>query len=137
MYIFSTTAIIILSLTGFLIASYIHNKKKKKKKLICPMRSNCDTVIHSDYSRIMGIPVENLGIFYYASIFIAHIVVSFLTPNPIYKLIFFGISLCSVFFSAYLISIQAFIIKEWCTWCLCSAVVSLLICLFSYIQLSF
>ena len=124
-------------LAGFLLASYIHRKKKSKKKLICPMRSNCDTVIHSDYSKIIGIPVEILGMIYYVftGLIYSLIFVLNLWSLPI-AIVLFGISLCSVFFSVYLVSLQALVIRQWCIWCICSACVSLLISVLSYIHIT-
>jgi uncharacterized membrane protein len=117
---------------GFSIAFYIHNKKQKKKKLICPMRSNCEKVIHSDYSKILGLSVEVLGMTYYAFICIFYITSLFIPLDKTYSLVLFVGSLCSVLFSFYLIFVQAFILRQWCVWCLSSAVISVLICALSY-----
>jgi uncharacterized membrane protein len=136
MQILFISSISLLGLIGFFLASYIYRKKRAKKKLICPMRSNCDSVIHSDFSKILGIPVEVLGMLYYAFIALAYGAVYLLdvwiTPVP---QILLAISGCSVLFSVYLISLQAFVIKHWCTWCLCSGITSLLIFVLSYIHL--
>ena len=126
----------LLGLKGFLIASYIHRKKLGKKKLICPMRSNCETVIHSDYSKILGINVEILGMSYYflVSIMYAFLnVLNFYFPNILWILLAF--SGCSVLFSIYLLSVQTFIIRHWCIWCLFSALISVLIFFLSYLNL--
>lgn len=128
--------IALLGLTGFLISAYIYNKKKAKKKLICPRRSNCETVIHSDYSKVLGIPVEVMGMIYYA--FIGSIYsfgFNFNFWSPTIASIVFGITACSVLFSVYLVSIQTFVLKHWCMWCLCSALTSILIFVSSYIHL--
>ncbi len=119
--------IIALGLFGFLLASYIHRKKSAKKKLVCPMRSNCETVIHSDYSKILGVPVEVLGMCYYAFIALSYGVYHITYTSPIFLIVLSGISLSAVIFSTYLISLQAFVIKQWCTWCLCSAMTSAII----------
>jgi uncharacterized membrane protein len=130
-------SIIILAFSGFILASYIHINKQKKKKLICPLRSNCETVIRSDYSKIIGIPVEVLGVLYYGLVFAAHILMLTFGPvTPYATEVLFGLSLSSVLFSVYLVSVQAFVIRQWCTWCLCSAFVSFLICAFSYFTLA-
>lgn len=132
MHTLLTSLIIVLGLGGFLIAQYIYRKKKAKTKLVCPRRSNCDTVIHSDYSKIFGIPVEGLGMYYYASVVITYCVFLFRPANEIINLVVLGISMSSVLFSIYLVSMQAFVIKQWCAWCLASASISLLILILSY-----
>ncbi len=126
----------LLGLVGFFISLYIYDKKKAKKKLVCPRRSNCDTVIHSDYSKIITIPVEVLGMVYYAFMGSIYTIVFIfdLWSNSI-ALVLLGVSICSVLFSIYLLSIQAFVVKHWCLWCLSSALVSILIFILSYVHL--
>lgn len=129
------SAITVLGLTGFNISSYIRNKKISKKKLVCPMRSNCDTVIHSDHSQILGIPVEVLGIIYYAFISSVYSIIFIfgLWSMPV-GIVLVGISMFAVLFSIYLVSMQAFVIKHWCTWCLFSAFISFIIFGLSYLH---
>jgi uncharacterized membrane protein len=127
--------LIILGLGGFFLASYIHRKKRAKKKMICPMHSNCDTVIHSDYSRILGIPVEVLGMTFYLFIVLSYtlaLVSGYWTAAIAFILL--GASICSVLFSVYLVSLQMFILKHWCIWCMSSALISLFILIFSYLH---
>ncbi len=135
MHILLVNLISLLGLLGFLLSFYIYSKKKTKQKLICPMRSNCDTVIHSDYSKIIGIPVEILGMVYYTLIGSAYSIIFILDLWSIsVALILIGISICALLFSIYLVTLQAFVIKQWCTWCLGSATISALIFLLSYLH---
>ncbi|MDP3696963.1 MAG: vitamin K epoxide reductase family protein [Candidatus Taylorbacteria bacterium] len=118
--------IIFLAFGGFLIALYIrHHKKNIQEALICPLKANCDTVIHSDYSKFLGIPVEILGTIYYIFIAVGYgLIVIF--PTLGLPLIASGLmfaTVCAFTFSIYLTLIQAFILKNWCTWCLISAVI--------------
>ena len=135
MFYFLGYVLIGLGFGGFLLSSYIYNKKRAKKKLICPMRANCDTVIHSQYSRVLWIPVEILGMLYYVAISLAYMFVS--VPG-VWSVsiggVLVGASVCSVLFSIYLVSLQVFVIKHWCSWCLGSALLSLLIMIVSYIH---
>lgn len=137
MHVLLINLIAILAITGFLIAAYIYGKKKAKKKLVCPRYSNCDTVIHSDYSKIFGIPVEILGMIYYVFIGSAYtIVFIFGLWSANVGILLVGISMCAVLFSIYLVSIQAFVLRHWCVWCLSSAIISILIFILSYIHLT-
>lgn len=116
--------IIFLGFGGFLIAMYIrHHKKNVQEALICPLKANCDTVIHSDYSKFFGIPVEVLGMIYYAIITVSYgLVIIFPTLYiPIIASSLLALSLFAFLFSLYLTLVQAFVIKNWCTWCLISA----------------
>lgn len=115
--------IILLALGGFLIAVYIRSHKETGKTLICPVSNTCDTVIHSDYSRFFGIPVEFLGMAYYGIIAVSY-GIFLVRPDFIYPITDFlllGLSLVALLFSVYLTFIQAFTLRQWCTWCLISA----------------
>lgn len=115
--------LIFTSFAGFLLSLYIYHKKREKKPMVCPLKSDCNAVIYSQFSSFFGIPLEILGLVYYAIIAIAY--GTFLAlPNLISSsLLFATLSLTTVgfFFSIYLIFIQAFAIKQWCVWCLTSA----------------
>lgn len=126
-YIFSQTIVVLLGLFGFLLASHIHNKKTNNKRLVCPLRSDCNTVINSDYSKMLGIPVEVLGMMYYAFISISYGLynLNFMPDN--FPMIFLGVSFLATIFSVYLIFVQLFKIKQICVWCIGSAFICFLI----------
>src|SRR3989344_4525921 len=118
--------IIFLAFGGFLIARYIrHHKKNVQEALICPLRANCDTVIHSDYSKFLGIPVEVLGMVYYSLLAISYGSIM-VFPVLGVTLVVSGLMLatmCAFIFSVYLTLVQALVLKNWCTWCLISATI--------------
>jgi len=118
--------IIFLAFGGFLIANYIrHHKKNIKEALVCPLRANCDTVIHSDYSKIFGIPVEALGMVYYGLLAVSYglLVILPVLNQPLIASSLLFATICAFVFSIYLTLLQAFVIKNWCTWCLISAAI--------------
>lgn len=121
--------LIILGAIGFLLSFYIYIRKSAKKPLVCPLRSNCDKVVGSKYSEILGIPVEILGMVYYAFVVLSHVGL-YLFPGIVDSFVMsFAILLSfgAFCFSVYLICVQAFILREWCFWCMTSAFVSFLI----------
>lgn len=112
-----------LAILGFTIAFYIAVKKRTNRPLVCPLKSNCDNVIHSHHSHFLGIPVEYIGMLYYAFLALFHAVL-IAYPSLVSPLSYFigiVISTQAFLFSLYLIAIQAFVLKEWCTWCITSA----------------
>ena len=131
----SSVILIFLAFIGFAIAFYIrHHKKNIKEALVCPLKANCDTVIHSDYSKFLGIPVELLGLIYYGLVAISYGLFVVL-PETATSLTIFMIHLASVLaflFSIYLTLVQAFALKNWCTWCLISATISASIFIISF-----
>ena len=128
-------ALMLVGFAGFSVASYIYRKKHRKLPLVCPMNGNCDLVTHSTYSNFLGMPIERLGMVYYIAVFLFHAVV-LLDPalaTPAALAVSLGTVTAAFFFSLYLVSLQAFVIKQWCTWCVCSAVICLAIVLLSWL----
>ena len=115
--------IIVLALAGLSLAAFIHVKKKLAAPLVCPIGHSCDPVVHSDYSRFMNIPVEILGILYYTLILLAYSLFVLYPEMQSQELVVSLLMSSSIafLFSLYLTFVQAFILKEWCTWCLISA----------------
>lgn len=125
-------------LLGLSLCLYILLSKHEKKPLVCPLEGSCDEIIHSKHSQPLGIPVEIIGIGYYTLILISYGIFALLhaAPAPLALITLTFISTCALLFSVYLVSIQAFIIKHWCSWCLISAGLSTFICIISFITLS-
>jgi uncharacterized membrane protein len=126
-----------LAFVGFLIASYIHRTKKSSSPLVCPLEGSCEAVIHSDQSSLFGIPVELLGAIYYALMGTAY-VFFFLFPSMLHELFPYSLLAVTAFaflFSLYLTAIQAFVLKHWCTWCLFSAGICVMMFLITVIVL--
>lgn len=132
--IYFKLAIAILGFCGFFVAQYIYkHKKKRTTPLICPMKFNCNNVIHSNYAKFLGISLEVYGIIYYILIAIIYFYLSFYTILSIPFII--SLVLLSFFafiFSLYLIFIQIFVLKEGCFWCFVSAFISIIIFILTF-----
>jgi uncharacterized membrane protein len=128
-------SIIISGIIGFSIAYYIYSyKRNKTKSLVCPLNFHCDPVINSKYSKIFGFPVEVLGLMYYAIISVAYI---FFWLSPFSVNFWFTQSVvwasaAAFIFSIYLTYIQAFTLKNWCSWCLVSAALCVVILVLAF-----
>src|SRR3990167_9694686 len=115
--------IIFTAFLGFLIAFHLQQKKHGKKPFVCPLKARCDIVVNSNYACFFGIPVEFLGMFYYAVI-AAGYGATFIWPEYTNSHVYFFLFLLSgmaFLFSAYLIFIQGVVIRHWCTCCIGSA----------------
>lgn len=113
----------ILALFGFFVARHIHAEKKADRPLICPIKFDCQTVVHSDYSKFLGVPVEVFGMIYYMFVFVSYTVLAFLGA-VLPQVYIVGLVLLSVFaflFSVYLILVQLLILRKFCSWCIVSA----------------
>ena len=122
--------LIILSIIGFAVSFYIHHSKKHDKPMYCPIGGNCDEVVKSKYGKTFGIENTIPGMLYYIMIFTCGIVL--LLNRNIFKhaLVYHfvvGASIASVAFAAYLVAVQAFVLRKWCDYCIASTIASVLI----------
>lgn len=121
--IFFNLGPIIFGLAGLTVAGYVYIKKKTAQPMVCPLNGECEMVTTSRYSKFFGLPVELMGIFYYGLIilvYVLHNLIPWLLSDTIIFLLT-GVTIGAFVFSLYLIFIQAFVLKKWCTWCLFSA----------------
>src|SRR3989338_5171768 len=107
--------LITAALGGFVLAAFIFISKRKAKPIACPMDGHCDDVVRSEFSKFFGVPVEILGMLYYAVAVAAYSVFYFYSGLAV------PLASFSFLFSLYLTFIQAFNLKQWCVWCLTSA----------------
>lgn len=117
--------ILLSSVAGLSIAFYIAWKKRQPHPIVCPLRGHCDAVVKSDYSKFFHIPVELLGIAYYVFTFFSYLYLIFnpsINVNPLFTFFVLALSSVAFMFSMYLTFIQAFLIRQFCTWCIVSAV---------------
>lgn len=123
--------ILVLGVCGFLVAKHIRNHKVKNAPLVCMVGFDCHTVVNSDYSKFMGIPVEIFGMIYYAFISVFYLIFIFVPMPDIWSLdlnfVLFVVSFIAFLFSLYLIGVQIFVLKKGCSWCIVSAFICLLI----------
>ncbi|HEY4475194.1 MAG TPA: vitamin K epoxide reductase family protein [Candidatus Paceibacterota bacterium] len=123
-----TATFIVLSLAGLVNAGYLSYKHFQKKLLVCPINHDCNAVVESKWGHMFGVRNEILGILYYLAMF-AGILIFILKPNLILDIsnyIFIGTAI-GLIFSAFLTYLQKFVIKEYCFYCLISALISLLL----------
>jgi uncharacterized membrane protein len=124
----------LVALGGMGLAGYIYKTKARQENLVCPLDGHCDAVVQSQYSKFIGVPVELMGVAYYGVTALLYIlfVLSVVPYTPFFSLVMVLLGLSGGLFSVYLVSIQAFVLKQWCTWCIGSAFLSLLIMLLSF-----
>ena len=120
----------ILALIGLADASYLLYKKLRKEKLVCFIWDDCDKVTKSKYGYLLGIPNEFFGVGFYLFA-LALFVISLLGNTmilgfPLLFLLLFAVIPASLV-SLYLLFVQAFILREWCEWCILSAIINFLI----------
>lgn len=119
---------------GFILAFYIWNQKRLKKgKMVCPLRGNCQAVVTSSYAKFLGVPVEVLGMAYYALIALGYgILASIPVDPPLLTYSLLVVTAAALLFSLYLTFIQVFTLRQICTWCFGSAGLSIFIFILAY-----
>jgi len=124
---------------GFGVALYIYHTKRHHRQLVCPIGSDCNAVITSRYSKFLGVPLEYCGMFYYSVIFTAYIIL-ISAPQLLSELFVSGLIIltaAALLFSLYLLFAQAFLLRQWCIWCLLSATLSIAIFITSLASVDF
>ncbi|GBD34234.1 hypothetical protein HRbin34_00561 [bacterium HR34] len=122
---------VFLSLIALTVVFYIFSSKRKAKPLVCPLGHDCNEVVTSEYSKFLGIPLEYLGMFYFSSVAAVYSFMYF--TGGVHSYLYFFLVLLSgisFVFSIYLLSVQRFILKSWCTLCLFCSSISILILFF-------
>lgn len=94
--------------------------------MVCYVGKDCDSVIHSEYSKFLGVPLEILGMIYYGALTFSYILFSLSPPLYVVDWVFWVLAITAgaFLFSLYLTFIQGFVLREWCEWCLTSATMS-------------
>jgi len=117
---------LILAVIGLGISGYLTYTKLQNIDPVCSESAgfDCGAVQSSVYSEVIGIPVQYLGLLGYLSIvglLIAEIQNTRLAEFA--PILLVGITLFGFGFSLYLTYIEAFVLEEWCQWCVVSALV--------------
>ena len=117
-----------LSLLGLTISAYVWVSQRFNKPIACWTR-DCDRVIRSPYSRLLGVHNSAIGLWLFFFIFVMTLLHDLgwepwpkLTSSTLIALSFIG-----TLVSLYLTYIQLFVLKGLCNWCLTSALLILAI----------
>ena len=122
------TSFIVLSFLGILDAGYLAYKHLQKKPLVCPINHNCAEVTDSKWANMFGLRNEYMGLAYYIVLFCIGVAAGIYSAyqQPLY-LVLFGTTVLGMIYSAFLVSLQAFVIKNYCFYCMISALLTLLL----------
>ena len=120
------TTLIVLGLLGVADAIYLIFKSREKKQLVCPIGDDCSKVLDSTWNKIFFIKNDILGLLFYVGIIIGAILLLLEFNEKILTILTIGSGI-GVFFSGFLVFIQAKIIKNYCFYCLISAFINVLI----------
>ncbi len=117
---------VFLAFIGFLIAFHIHHKNRTGERLVCFVGRDCDAVVKSEYAAFLGVPITLWGMGYFAFVgiaYLAHLIYPQIGTDA-FILAALALTSAAFLFSLYLIFIQMFALRQWCEWCLATAVIS-------------
>lgn len=117
-----------LSLLGLGISAYVWYSQRSGRPIACWTR-DCDRVIRSPYSRLLGIHNSAIGFWVFLLILVMTLI-GHLRPEPWPDRAFLAVaalSLVGTLVSLYLAYIQLFVLKGICNWCLTSGLLILAI----------
>ncbi len=109
---------------GMLDSVYLIYKNRPNQVLSCPLNTKCNAVLKSKWNKFLGVRNEIWGILYYLTLL-------FLMVMYLYNVIGSEIIVITVSFgviySAFLTYIQIYRLKEYCVFCLFSAMINILL----------
>ena len=107
-------AIAVCALAGAAVAAYLVHTRYAHTQIACTT-GGCETVQHSRYAKLAGVPVALLGLAAYLAIF-----ATALSSRVEAAAIGAAIAIAGLAFAIYLIVIQVAVIDAICQWCLAS-----------------
>ncbi len=117
--------IFVFSAIGVSETAYLIQTRFASKKPVCLIGGNCNTVLSSKYNRLFLIHNDILGLtFYSLTCLMAVFSVLGIGDQKLILHIIEGLISAATVMSMVLVIIQWRIIREWCFWCLTSAMVT-------------
>ncbi len=111
-----------LSSVGIAEAAYLIRKRRAAQAPVCPIGTDCTTVLSSKYSRLFGIHNDILGLCSYIAIAVAAaLLVDNVGPLVMWALAVQALVALGALFSMFLLYIQWRVLRAWCFWCVMSA----------------
>jgi len=123
-----TATFIVLSVLGLVDTVYLVYQHYKKKPLVCPLDHDCSVVTESKWNKIFFVRNDIIGLLFYLTVLIA-ILIQIFSPDLIPNLLLL-ITIATAFgllTSIFLVYIQLKVIKDYCFYCMISAVINLLL----------
>jgi uncharacterized membrane protein len=116
------TVAALLSLVGLADALYLTIEHVTGQSVRCTIISGCSAVLSSPYAVVAGIPLAAVGAAAYFTVFSLAILTLFGYPRAAILVRAMVITMFAI--SVWLMYLQAFVIREFCQYCLLSALIT-------------
>lgn len=110
--------LLILVVAGALISGYLYWKTSDPSLVSCSIGGGCETVLSSHYARIYGFPIAGLGLIWYLAALLLVYLVYFRRVWAELPMQIWAVG--GLVFSFYLLYLEKYRIGAYCTWCLVS-----------------
>jgi uncharacterized membrane protein len=120
-------ATLVLSALGFAVSLYLLSVHLGWWQVACLGAGECEVVNTSRYSELLGIPVALLGAFTYLCVGLSGMMIRRGVLADYAARVQFFLAMLGIAFSAYLTTIELFVLHAICPWCVSSAVIIILI----------
>ena len=126
-----------LSVLGAINAGYLFSTHQKGEKLVCPLDHDCSVVTESRWSRVLGVRNELLGLLFFIGLFVcALLFLAYPAWESLLRWLLLFATLGGFLYSLFLVLLQAIVIKDYCFYCIISALISTLLFINSFALLS-
>ena len=115
----------VLSLVGLADALYLTIEHITGQSVKCTILSGCSEVLSSSYAAVAGVPLAAIGAAAYFSVFSLATLAAF--GYQLAKTLLLPLVAMMFLVSLWLVYLQAFVIREFCQYCLLSAAVTTLL----------
>lgn len=127
---------LIVSVLGFVDATYLTVKQYSGTPLECSIFKGCEKVTTSRYATILGVPLALLGAVYYLAIFLS--LIAYLDIRREEILSFMArFTIVGLLASAWFVYLQLFVIQAICPYCMVSAIASTILFLLGMLVLKY
>ncbi len=115
---------VIVAVAGVVVATYLAIENAQGQSGVCVGVHGCQTVQQSKYGKILGVPISFPGLAAYITL--VGLSLAWLLQWPVARAVAaplgFLVAFGGALFSAYLTSLEAWVINAWCIYCITSAI---------------
>jgi uncharacterized membrane protein len=119
-------ALVVLALAGFLISFYLTLSHYRHLIPPCYVTSGCESVVTSRFSTILGVPLSLIGAIFFAVMFYLGIGL-IAAPRRVVVHAYDLLAFAGILAAVALFLLQAVVLRAYCTYCLATEVIALLI----------
>lgn len=124
------TVLVITLVVGLVNALALYWQKRESelhgRKIFCLIGQDCEAVVLSPYGTTLGVENELLGVAYYVGSLVLLALFTWADSYFALGLLAFA-ALAASLFSIYLIVLQVFVLRKYCSWCLLAIVLNFVI----------